>query len=569
MAVKPAYLVYGVDDRPPLWTVWVLGFQHLSIVAIALLFPVLISREIGGGPAQAAGLVSMSMLAGGIGVILQSLPKGPVGSGYLCPQVCGPSFLTASILAAKSGGLPLLFGMTAVAGTAEALLSRIMHRLRFLFPAEVTGLIVAMVGITVIRLAMTNFLGMAQGDPVTTAEEITVSFVTLGVMLGLNVWSAGKLRLFCALIGMTTGYLFSWGMGLLGEEQIRHLGGSALLYWPFTNHPGWSFDVRLLIPFIVATMCSTLKTVGDLTTCQKINDQEWQRPDMDNMKKGILADGLGCLSAGLVGGMGQSSSSTNIGLSMATGATSRAIAIPTGVLLVVMAFCPKLTALFAIMPQPVVGATLIFALSFMIVAGLQIIMSRMLDARKTFVVGISAIFGLSVDVMPHAFTDLHPWIQPIFSSSLSTAAVCAMVLNLVFRIGIAQKVRLVIDPTADSVRSIHDFMDQWGRAWGARGEVIARATGALTEVAETAASQDLTRDKIVIDVSFHELRLSTTVTYQGPSMEFPEKPPSPEEVIADDRAQAALSGFLVRRYVDRIRVSYSNGECSIRFDFDH
>ena len=569
MAVKPANLVYGVDDKPPLWTGWMLGFQHLSIIAIALLFPVLISREIGGGPDQAASLVSMSMLAGGIGVILQGLQRGPVGSGYLCPQVCGPSYLTASILAAKSGGLPLLFGMTAVAGATESLLSRIMHRVRFLFPAEVTGLIVAMVGITVIRLAMTNFLGMGQEDIVTTAEEITVSFVTLGMMLCLNVWSAGKLRLFCILIGMATGYLVSWGLGVLQDEQIGHLGGAALVYWPFSGHPGWSFDVRLLIPIMVATMCSTLKTVGDLTTCQKINDEEWQRPDMANMKKGILADGLGCLTAGLLGGMGQSSSSTNIGLSMATGATSRAIAIPTGILLMVFAFCPKLTALFVIMPKPVIGATLIFALSFMIVAGLQIIMSRMLDARKTFVVGISAIFGLSVDVVPHAYTGLHHWIQPIFSSSLSTAAVCAVVLNLLFRIGIAQKSRLVFDPGTESVRRIHDFLDHWGRAWGARGDVIARATGALTELAETVASQGLTRDKIFIEVSFQELKLSITATYRGLPMEFPERPPSPEEVIADDRAQAALSGFLVRRYVDRIKVSDSDGECSVRFDFDH
>ena len=290
---------------------------------------------------------------------------------------------------------------------------------------------------------------------------------------------------------------------------------------------------------------------------------------MANMKKGILADGLGCLTAGLLGGMGQSSSSTNIGLSMATGATSRAIAIPTGILLMVFAFCPKLTALFAIMPKPVIGATLIFALSFMIVAGLQIIMSRMLDARKTFVVGVSVIFGLSVDVMPHAYTDLHHWIQPIFSSSLSTAAVCAVVLNLLFRIGIAQKGRLVIDPGAESVRRIHDFMDHWGRAWGARGEVIARATGALTELAETAASQGLTREKIIIEVRFQELKLSITATYRGLPMEFPEGAPSPEEVISDDRAQAALSGFLVRHYVDRIRVSGSDGECSVRFDFDH
>ena len=125
------------------------------------------------------------------------------------------------------------------------------------------------------------------------------------------------------------------------------------------------------------------------------------------------------------------------------------------------------------------------------------------------------------------------------------------------------------DPGTESVRRIHDFLDHWGRAWGARGKIIARATGALTELAETAVSQGLTREKIVIDVSFQELKLSITATYRGLPMAFPEGPPSPEEVISDDRAQAALSGFLVRRYVDRIKVSDSDGECSVRFDFDH
>ena len=569
MPVKPANLVYGVDDRPPSWAGLTLGVQHLCIIAIGLLFPAILAGEVGLDLSQAERLVSMSMVAGGIGVLLQALNRGPVGSGFLCPQVCGPSFLSASILAAKAGGLPLLLGMTALAGITEGLLSRIMHRLRFLFPTEVTGLIVAMVGITVIRFAAMSFMGLSPEDTVTEVEEISVAVLTLASMVGLNVWSKGKLRMFCVIIGMVLGYLLAWALGLVGSEQTTHLGRLPLIYWPFAGHPGWSFSPTLVVPFVVATLCSTLKTVGDLTTCQKINDADWKRTDLDNVKKGVLADGLGCVSAGILGGMGQSTSSSNVGLSVATGATSRSIAVFTGGLLLLLAFCPKIAAVFAHMPRPVIGATLVFALSFMIAAGFQIVMSRMLDARKIFVLGISVIFGLSVDIIPQAYQGVHPWIHPVFASSLSAAAVSAVLLNLIFRLGIAQKAQLSLNLDQESARGIHDFMDQWGRAWGARQEVMAKATAALTEIAETVASLGLAQGPLALEVSFDELKIQARVSYPGQAMEFPPHPPHHEDVVQDPSAQAALAGFLVRRYVDAIKSSRQGDQVRIMLEFEH
>ena len=136
MPKKPPELVYGVEDEPPLLTCLLLGLQHVTIITIVLVFPVVIVRAIGGTPEQAGFFVSMSMLASGVGTILQALKKKGIGSGYLCPSVCGPSYLPASLLAAQTGGLSLLFGMTAIAGSFEVLLSRIMHRLRALFPTR-------------------------------------------------------------------------------------------------------------------------------------------------------------------------------------------------------------------------------------------------------------------------------------------------------------------------------------------------------------------------------------------------------------------------------------------------
>ncbi len=569
MSLKPAGLIYAAEERPPLGITLLQGLQHVCIISIAFIFPVIVVRAMGGSYDQASSLVSMSMMAGGLGSILQALKRGPVGSGYLCPQVCGPSFLSASILAAQTGGLSLVFGMTMLAGFVESLFSRIVHKLRFMFPAEVTGLIVAMVGITVISLAVRNFLGVETGGTEMNPSQLMVALATLAVMVGLNIWGKGQFKLFCVLIGMVVGYLLSWALGVMDPQQWAMLVQSEVFRLPFMHHPGWSFDASLVLPMVVATLCSSLKTVGDLTTCQKINDAEWKRPDMNNIKKGILADGLGCFSAGLLGGVGQSSSSTNIGLSIATQTTSRFIGFAAGGMLMVLAFFPKLAAVFAIMPKAVMGATLVFALSFMVMAGFQIIMSRMLDARKTFVIGLSLIFGLSADLLPEVYHGLPGWLVPLFSSSLSAAAVCAVVLNLIFRIGIAQKAELVLSPGRDSGRAVYELLDQQGRAWGARWEVINAATGALTELYEAVSGCGLAKGPLQIKLAFDELKLSAEVSYPGSPLQFPKRPPEQEDVLADTQGMAALAGYLVGQYADHLTVRHEEGICNISLDFEH
>jgi NCS2 family nucleobase:cation symporter-2 len=315
--------------------------------------------------------------------------------------------------------------------------------------------------------------------------------------------------------------------------------------------------------------CSALKSVGDLTTCQKINDTDWKRPDMGNISKGVLADSVGCMAGGLLGGVGQSTSSSNIGLSIATATTSRIIAYPMGLILIGLACLPKLSGLFAIMPKPVMGATLIFVLSFMVIAGFQIVMSRMIDARKTFVVGISLIFGLSVDIMPEAFEGIHPWLSPIFSSSLSVAAITALALNLIFRIGIANKVKMQLVPGTDSSEKIFEFMERNGGAWGARKEVMAKATGALNEFLEAVTEHDLTKAAIDVEVSFDELNLDVDIRYRGELLEFPLQSPDMTKVLEECTEQLRFSGFLMRKYADKITGETKGGMSRIRLHFEH
>jgi len=568
MAKRPPNLTYAVDDDPPLPATLLLGLQHVFLIAISLIFPVVIVRSIGGSPEEAEFMVSMSMLAAGVGTVLHALNRRGVGSGYLCPALCGPSFLSASLLAANVGGLHLLFGMTAVAGSFEVLLSRFLHRLRVLFPPEVTGLVVAMVGISVIPTALANFMGRGGADAATEIPELAVALLTLGTMVGISVWSRGRLRLYSVLVGMAMGYLASIHLGILTADHLDLFAEAPLAAVPHLDYFGWSFDVALLLPFMVAITCSSLKTIGDITTCQKINDADWKRTDMKNVSQGILADGLSAIFGGLVGTMGQSTSSSNIGLSIGTGATSRRIAFAIGGILVLLAFLPKLAMVFVVMPEPVMGATLIYSVSFMIVAGFQIIMSRMLDARRTFLVGIPLIMGLSVDALPGLYDGVPPILAPVFSSSLSLAAVLVVLLNLLFRIGVSKRVRLVLRPGVDDADSIFNFLERQGSAWGARREVIYRAISATNELFEAVGSAGLAEGDIDLEVSFDEFNLDVVARYRGEPPVLPSRRPDVVDLLGEGPS-ATLAAFMVTRYANSVRVDNKDGTCRIRLTFDH
>ena len=569
MARKPSNLIYGVDESPALYELIVLGIQHVFIISVAFVFPVIIIQESGGTPQQAATMIQMSMVAAGIGVILQAFKKGPIGSGYLCPEVCGPSFLSASILAAQTGGLGAVFAGTFFGGFFEAIFSRVVKHMRAFFPPEVTGTVVAMVGITIIPFAMPRFFGLNETNQAIRHADIFVAITTLAIMCGATIWGKDKLRLYNIIIGMTTGYLLSFVFGIYSADQVSAFSSAAYFSLPKPILYGWSISWGLVLPFIVASLCSSLKTIGDLATCQKINDADWKRTDMESVSRGLLADAACAMGSGLLGGMGQSTSSSNIALSMATGATSRKIAWATGITLVVVSFFPKLATVFVIMPIPVMGATLVFVVSFMIVVGFQIITTRMLDARKILVVGISIILGLSVDMVPGAYAHMPGWIAPIFSSSLSLATVSVVILNLLARIGIAQKKVLVLKPGIDSGETIYQFMDDQGRTWGARPEIISKGIRVITEFFEANEFTQLTKNDIETTVSFDEFNLDITIGYKGRPLEFPDGKPTPEELMADETAIARLSAIIIRRTVDRMQSEEKNGQITMHFHFDH
>jgi len=418
-------------------TLLLLGLQHLFTMSSMLILPVIIIQEIGGSFSEVTSVVSFSMIAAGIGTILQSLRKGPIGSGYLCPNLCGPSFLTVTLQAGWLGGLPLMQGMIMIAGATEIVFSRFVHKLQKLFPTEITGMVVLMVGITLIPLGASKFVGVEYPGETVDPVRILIAVVSLFTMIGVNIWIKRKVKLYSVLIGILVGYILSILFGYVTAADLSLIKEIPLFALPgrgkFPFH--FAFDLSLLVPFMLVAIVQSLKTFGNLTTCQKLNDSDWKKSDMKNIGRGLFADGISVFTGGLLGGVATDSSASNVGLSAATGATSRSIAWAAGGLFILFGFFPKIAALFTIMPAPVMGAIIIFVTSFMVLSGIQIMLTNPVDTRKVFILGISIAIGLSVDIIPSIYTSLPSYLQPLFSSSLTISTLLAVLLNQLLNLG--------------------------------------------------------------------------------------------------------------------------------------
>lgn len=565
---RPPNFTFWINDTPPHGVTFLSGLQHIGLVCSFLPIPLAVAREAGLAPDRMVDLISVSMLVLGLAVIMQALTRGPVGSGLLAPSCFSGAYLAPSLLAVKVGGLPLVFGMTIFGGLIEAGLSRLLRHLRPFLPPELAGFVVLMVGVTVGGLGVRYVLGVGGGPPA-SGSELAVSALTLSLMVGLNVWGRGAPRLFCALLGIIGGYLAGALFGILGVADFARVMDAPLLGLPEAGELGWSFDSALIIPFAVAATAACLKTVGDLTTCQKLNDADWVRPDMRSISRGTLANGIGSALAGLLGTTGLNTSSANIGLAGATGVTSRRIAYATGGIFLVLAFMPKVSGVLAAMPRPVMGAALMFVAAFIFVNGLQIIASRLLDSRRTFVIGLSFMIAIAVDISPAFFRTLPSALQPLFGSSLVAGMVVAILLNLIFRIGVRRTQNLVLPAGPVDATALEKFMEANGASWGARRDIIDRANFNLAQSIDTIVESCEPQGPIEIAATFDEFSLDLRVIYAGPPLELPEKRPTNQEIMESEAGQRRLAGFMLRRFADRVQATHKAGRSTILFHFDH
>lgn len=549
------------------------ALQHIAIIApIGLVFPLLVLRAADAGFALQEAVVTASLLALGIGNLLLCLRGRMLGSGYLCPAVFTAAYLPASLAAADAGGLSLVFGMTIFAGLCEVAFSFLLRRLRPYLPAEIAGLAVVMIGLILGFMGFRLMLGLdSHGtfrEGVSDSHAVAFGLLALALLIVLNVWGRGVFKLFAVLICIGVIYPLAAVLGQVELPDGQQLSLEGLIDLPNLPYLLPSFDITLAVPFMIGALACALRATGDITTCQRIADDSWVRPDMDSIARGVRADGLATACAGLLGAVGLNSFSSSIGLSQATGVIQRRVGLAIGGLFFVLALSPDVVMLAIGMPQALTGAILVFSSAFILSNGLSIIVARLLDARRILTIGVALVFGLSHDVFPEFYDHFPLWLKSISGSSLVVALVLALVLNALFRIGVKRTAELELPLDSSLLPRMVAFCREQGALWGARRDVMERMANSLTEAGELALARGYEGRPLKLHVNYDEFRIRANLEF---TVAYPDSDDAPEPPASTARTSPDEDGLeyrLMRHFADSVRMVQNRGQQQVKLVFE-
>ena len=408
----------------------VVALEHAALYAVSFAFLAPLIRYSHMPDSDAMRLIRVSFIAMGLGTFLTALQHGRLGAGLFCPAVTGPSFFGIALLSVREGGLALLSGMLLIAGFIQIVVSQLLRRLRFLLSPDLMGVVVLMIGITGVTYAAPIFLGCPQPGDQIRLPALAVAMITFLVMSLLGARGTGFWRRYSVLAGLAAGMALAWLLNVR-DPLLKPSGTNAIFDLPISGHAGWTFKAALLLPCALAALISALKVCACLMASRQVAGETTGAGDNPGPAvNGVLAIGLGNLFSGLAGGLGISASAGNVGLSLATGVAGRRLAYALSAGLILIGLSPRLTSILVAMPMPVLGACLLYSVSFMLVLAFRLLTAQKFDPRKTVVLGIAITFGFCADLLPGLFPGGH---SPT-TDRLNLSILLALCLSLVFRI---------------------------------------------------------------------------------------------------------------------------------------
>ena len=421
--------LYTSSQVPPAAPLFFSSLQHmLLILSLGMAMPVSIARTAGLDLNLSGSLLSAALFCMGFSCILQTLKTRFIGSGYQSMSVADSAALSACILAAEIGGIPLVLGMTIFSGVLRFILGSFTFKLRRFFPAEVTGTMIFILGINLVPTALKNFLGTS-GDPM----HLLVALLTLLFMLSCTLFLK-PLKPYTALLGILFGFILAAVTGVFDLHSLDAVRQQSIVALPIYKELSYSFDLRALIPFTVVTMAGIVDNIGDYSACQSADDPNFKKPDWRSIESGIRGNALGTTLSGLLGGSIQSTATTNIGIAGASGITSRVVAYLAGGMLMAASFFPALTSLLSLIPTPVLGAVLLYSGCYIMAGGFSALSECVMDDRRIFTVFLSVFFAIST-LIPNLYAFLPESVSTILVSPMVMGVCVLLVTTLLSRIG--------------------------------------------------------------------------------------------------------------------------------------
>ncbi|ROL78088.1 xanthine permease XanP [Pseudomonas chlororaphis] len=456
-------LIYGLEDRPHFSAAIFAALQHVLASFVGIISPTLIFGGVLGLQNETPYLISMALFVSGLGTFVQARRLGPIGSGLLCVQGTSFSFisvlLSAGLMVKGRGGshediLSTIFGICFCAAFIEMFLSQFIGKLRKLITPVVTGTIITLMGLSLIKVAVTDMAGGFGAPDLGAASNLSLAALVLLTIVALNRFSHPMLRLGSIVIGLTLGFVVAW---LLGRVDMAAMPDVPMVSVPVPFKYGFSFDLIAFIPLAVIFLISPLEAAGDLTANSMISQQPVKGPlYIKRIKSGLLADGFNSMVAAVFNSLPMVTFAQNNGVIQLTGVASRYVAYFIAGLLVLLGLFPVIGAVLQLMPKPVLGGATLIMFGTVAVAGIKILAEAGLHRRNVLIVAISLGMGLGVAAVPEVLRELPKALHNIFESPITVGAMCAILLNIFLPEEFIELEEDEFDPEAATLKVMQD-----------------------------------------------------------------------------------------------------------------
>ncbi|MBP7002238.1 nucleobase:cation symporter-2 family protein [Amaricoccus sp.] len=467
--------VHTVDEMLPAPKLFALGLQHVLVMyAGAIAVPLIIGRALQLAPEDVAFLISADLFCCGVVSILQSYGATP-WFGVRMPVMMGVTFASVgpmlSIAASHPGidGARMIFGSIIGAGVVGILIAPLASRALRFFPPVVTGTIILVIGISLMRIGINWIFGNPFGptapmlvDPANTAwldaakagagaippapegiklaasvpnplyapvTNIILSIIVLAVVIGFARFARGFLSNIAVLLGIVVGGVIAASLGMMHFEKV------AAAAWFAPIRP-FHFGMPIFDPVMIATMTivmlvTLIESTGMFLALSDITGKKLTQPALS---AGLRMDGLGTVIGGVFNTFPYTSFSQNVGLVGVTGIRSRYVCVAGGAIMVVLGLIPKMGALVEALPTVVLGGAGLVMFGMVAATGVRIL------GRVDFTTGRNNLFVVAISIglgmIPLVAPDFKMWlphaIHPLIDSGIILAAIGAVLLNVLF-----------------------------------------------------------------------------------------------------------------------------------------
>ena len=471
------------EERPPHSVAAGAGFQAAVVVlAPVVLSAVIIARAAEQPQSYLTWVAFAALMISGVSTVLQAVRVGRIGAGHVLIMGTSGAFIAVCIAALVKGGPSLMATLIVASSLIQFALAARLSLLRRIITPVVSGTVIMLIAVTVMPVIFGLLTEVPAGTPVEAAPA--ASGATLAVLVVLTLRAPVTWRLWAPLIGIAAGCAVAAPFGLFDLQPVIQAPWIGL---PDSSWPGLDLSLgaefwALLPAFIVVTLVGAIETIGDGIAIQRVSRRRRRATDFRLVQGALNADGMGNLLSGLAGTPPNTTYSTSISLAELTGVAARRVGVYIGIIFILLALSPKVTALLIAIPNPVGAAYVTLLIALLFVQGMKLVVESGLDHRKAAIAGLSFWIGVGFQNQV-IFADLlgSTW-GNLLGNGMTAGGLAAILLTAFLEWTGARKRRLEVELADRSLPEIDSFLQRFSAkiGWNEASTERLRAAGEET-----------------------------------------------------------------------------------------